>query len=61
MTVEAAYQFLKPSLENFSDKERKALSELIAGETSRKKPRLKKDKVPSEDEYRRMLIGWFNK
>lgn len=61
MTVETAYQFLKPTLEQFSEKERKALSKLITGEAGHQKKSLKKDKVPTEDEYRRKLIQWFDK
>ncbi len=59
MTVETAYQFLKPSLENFSEKERRALSKLIAGESTKPKRTKRIDPVPSEAEYRRKLISWF--
>lgn len=60
MTVEAAYQFLKPTLDQFSEKEKNALSRLISGEPIQPQKRKKKiDPVPSAAEYRRKLIKWF--
>lgn len=60
MTVEAAYQFLKPTLDQFSEKEKNALSQLISGQQVEPKKRKKKiDLVPSRAEYRRKLVKWF--
>ena len=59
MTVEAAYQFLKPTLDQFSEKEKKALSKMISGEPVQPKKRKKIDPVPTQAEYRRKLIKWF--
>lgn len=59
MTVEAAYQFLKPTLDQFSEKEKNALSKLISGEPIKPKKMKKIDPVPTGSEYRRKLIKWF--
>ncbi|MEO2061935.1 MAG: hypothetical protein ABGW97_03045 [Christiangramia sp.] len=58
MTPEAAYQFLEPSLEGFSQRQRNKLARLIAGEPEPEKRKLI-DPVPSEAEYRKKLEKWF--
>ncbi len=54
MTVEAAYEFLKPSLEQFTLKEKKALCKLIIGEEPVKKKRI--DPIPTIPEIKRSLL-----
>lgn len=55
MTVETAYNFLKPSLETLSQKEREALCKLIAGEVPKKKKKV--DPIPTIPEIKRSLLN----
>ena len=54
MTAKAAYQFLKPSLEGFSQKEKEELCRLIGGE-----PKPEKKKI--EDDARTRRIAQMKK
>lgn len=62
MTPQAAYQFLKPSLDQFSDKEREELRSLIIGDkkTVRKKTS-PVDPVMSCEQMKRKLIRFHFK
>ena len=55
MTAAAAYQFLKPSLEQMSDRERKELSKMISGEPEKKVRKKKIDPIPTVADYKKML------
>ena len=58
MDVKAAYNFLRPALEQMTDAERKVLSEMInsGGEFNpAKKKRKKIDPIPTVADYKKML------
>lgn len=58
MTIQTAYEFLKPSLEQFTVKEKEKLCELIKGENASHKPKRyvkKKEELPTVDEIYRSL------
>lgn len=55
MTVETAYQFLKPSLEQLTPEEKEELRRLIGGQDLKPKKK-KKDPVMSKDQMKIRLL-----
>lgn len=54
MNAQTAYQFLKPSLEQLTERQKEKLCELISGKP--KKTKRKYDPVPTVKEYEKRLL-----